>query len=131
LSLAINQAQSGCSSIPFINASALALPFKDEAFDGVYCYGLLHEFVGPDAPAQVEKVMREIERLLQPGGILILTLVSGEPDQGLPHLTLSNESMFDAAVARFEWLEKRHYNDTSCTGVSGYHVWYGRVIKKG
>lgn len=31
-----------------IQGDALALPFPDACFDGIYCFGLLHEFLPPD-----------------------------------------------------------------------------------
>lgn len=129
LNLAQKRESSPFQKVAYANASATALPFKNGVFDGVYCFGLLHEFVGPDSGSQVQMVMREIHRVLQPAGLLIITVVSGEPEQGLPHLTLFNEGMFDAATAQFRRIEKRQYKDTSCTGVAGYHVWYGHYIK--
>ena len=58
----------GYSNVTFQQASALALPFPDGAFDFVCCSGVLHHTAG------VEKGLREIHRVLKPGGSLYLLL---------------------------------------------------------
>jgi len=45
-----------------IQADVKALPFRDQAFDCVYCFGVLHHI--PD----VETVLAEIHRVLKPDG---------------------------------------------------------------
>lgn len=44
------------------------LPFEDEAFDGIYCSHLVEHFLPGDASA----LMQEADRLLMPGGILLI-----------------------------------------------------------
>lgn len=57
----------GQESAQIIRASAQALPFEDESFEGVICecsFGLFE---------QPEKVLREVARVLRPGGRLMLS----------------------------------------------------------
>jgi len=51
-----------------IKASALNLPFKDASFEGIHCAHLIEHFDLND----VKKIIGEIYRVLQPGGILVL-----------------------------------------------------------
>ena len=51
-----------------IQADAKTLPFKDETFDCVYCFGVLHHI--PD----VETALAEIHRVLKPGGRVMAML---------------------------------------------------------
>jgi len=51
-----------------IQADATALPFKDETFDCVYCFGVLHHI--PD----VETALAEIYRVLKSGGRVMAML---------------------------------------------------------
>jgi hypothetical protein len=69
--------------------------------------------------------MREIHRVLQPHGLLVLAVLAGEPDQGLPHVQLFSEAMLDQATARFVPLEKSLQCDRGCTGRQDYQVWFG------
>jgi SAM-dependent methyltransferase len=46
-------------------ASACALPYKNESFDAVYCFGVLHHI------PEVEKAVSEIVRVLKPGGLFL------------------------------------------------------------
>jgi SAM-dependent methyltransferase len=50
------------------NGNVLTLPFKDNAFDGVHCAHLI-EHLYPD---QVIKCLKELDRVLVPGGLLII-----------------------------------------------------------
>lgn len=45
-----------------VQADAVSLPFKDEVFHCVYCFGVLHHI------PEVEKALTEIHRVLKPGG---------------------------------------------------------------
>jgi len=112
-----------------IAADARQLPLLPAQVDGVYCFGLLHEFVGSSASADVAAVMRETKRVLRAGGLLILTTLAGAPDAGLPHVQLFTEAMFTAATAQFEPLEQGVEVDIGCTGSQDYRVWYGAFIR--
>lgn len=56
----------------FARADAAGLPFPDTAFDAVVCAGALHIF--PDKPG----ALREIARVLEPGGNLAVTTLVDE-----------------------------------------------------
>lgn len=51
-----------------VQEDATALPFEENFFDCVYCYGVLHHI--PD----VEKALSEIKRVLKPGGQVMAML---------------------------------------------------------
>lgn len=53
-----------------VNASALALPFEDDAFDKVLLFGVIEHVRDPHA------VLSEVRRVLRPGGQLYLTTSS-------------------------------------------------------
>ncbi len=112
-----------------ITADARHLPFKDVSFEGVYCFGLLHEFTGEGQEEAVETVMGEVKRLLCDEGILVLTVMSGDPEAGLPHVQLYTRQMFEKATQGFQALEVQMYDDVGCTGRTEYHVWYGMFEK--
>jgi ubiquinone/menaquinone biosynthesis C-methylase UbiE len=50
-----------------LQADARSLPFPDEAFDGVLMFTLLSSLAGP---SDVERALREADRVLSPGGLL-------------------------------------------------------------
>lgn len=52
----------------FLQTTAAALPFADETFDAVYSHGVLHHI--PD----IESVLKEIERVLRPGGKFLIAV---------------------------------------------------------
>jgi len=51
-----------------IQSNAKALPFKDNTFDCVYSFGVLHHFPG------IEAALTEIHRVLKPGGQIMVML---------------------------------------------------------
>jgi len=51
-----------------IQADAMALPFKDETFDCVYCFGVLHHI------PEVETALAETHRVLKSGGRVMAML---------------------------------------------------------
>jgi ubiquinone/menaquinone biosynthesis C-methylase UbiE len=108
-----------------VAADARHLPFKDGSLEGVYCYGLLHEFTSEHREEDVEQVMAEIVRLLCDEGILVLTALSGEPQAGLPAVQLFTRQMFERATQGLQAVEIKLYDDVGCTGRPDYHIWYG------
>ncbi len=112
-----------------VEGDARQLPLPTATFEGVYCFGVLHEFTTATADDDVGRVVSEIYRILRPGGLLILTTLSGDPQQGLPHVRLFTEQMFTEALKSFHILEKNEYADRGCTGKPNYRVWYGAFTK--
>jgi len=123
------QAQSAWNLGSFIQVDACHLPFTKQAFDGVYCFGLLHEFSHPSGWQAILAVIQEINWVLAPGGILLLAVLAGDPQQGLRHVLLFSETMFDQATEMFSTLEKQEVDDIGCTGRKDYHTWQGVYIK--
>ena len=111
--------------LAWANADARQLPFPAGSFQGVYCFGLLHEFTGADQAQAVQRVMAEIKRILSPRGVLILTVLAGAPSTGLPHVQFFSREMFDQVTHGLHALEITEFDDTGCTGRTDYHVWYG------
>jgi ubiquinone/menaquinone biosynthesis C-methylase UbiE len=108
-----------------VAADARHLPFKDGSLEGVYCFGLLHEFTSEHREEDVGQLMGEIMRILCDEGILVLTALSGEPQAGLPGVQLFTRQMFEQATQGLRAIEIKMYDDVGCTGMSNYHVWYG------
>jgi ubiquinone/menaquinone biosynthesis C-methylase UbiE len=111
-------------------ADARHLPFKHGSFHGVYCFGLLHEFTGEERDEDVERVMSEIGRSLCNEGVLVLTVLSGEPEAGLPAVQLYSREMFEKATRDYQTIEVERYDDIGCTGRTDYQVWYGLLVKR-
>lgn len=109
----------------FLAVDARRLPFKTSSMDGVYCFGLLHEFTGAIWKVDVHYVMGEIRRILQPGGVLVLTVAAGAPEAGLPQVQLYSRAMFEKVAADWDTLEITSFTDIGCTGRTDYMVWYG------
>jgi 2-polyprenyl-3-methyl-5-hydroxy-6-metoxy-1,4-benzoquinol methylase len=51
-----------------VRSDAMALPFRDEAFDRVYCSEVLEHVLDPEA------VIREMHRVLAPGGVAVISV---------------------------------------------------------
>ena len=95
------------------------------------CYGLLHEFAGERSEEDVERVMGEIGRILCAGGLLVLTVFSGDPEAGLPAVQMFTRQMFEDATEGFREIHVEEFDDVGCTGRTDYHVWYGMFEKSG
>jgi len=113
-----------------IESDSRLLPFSDATFEGVYCFGLLHEFVGESSKNDVARIMSEIHRVLKNSGVSILAVSAGDPKKGLPQVQNFSESMFDAATSEFRCIEKRGYNDLGCTGRTDYKVLFRHFMNK-
>jgi SAM-dependent methyltransferase len=61
-----------------VQGSVLALPFPDATFDGVYSYGVVHHTVDP------EGAVRELARMLKPGGRLLMYVYEAFDRRSLP-----------------------------------------------
>ena len=115
--------------ISLVESDSRVLPFSDAFFDGVYCFGLLHEFVGESARDDVNRTLREIQRVLKLTGAAVVAVSAGDPDKSLPHVQNFSEAMFDAAMSEFRCIKKKVYDDIGCTGRSDYKVWFGHFVK--
>lgn len=102
--------------LPLLLGDARQLPLAARSVDGVYCFGLLHEFTGPAADADVAAILVETRRVLRPGGTLILAVLAGEPKAGLPHVRLFTTAMLDTALRGFHVAERALLDDIGCTG---------------
>ena len=109
----------------FVAADARSLPFGDGVFEGVYCFGLLHEFTGEGKAEDVALVMGEIRRLLGDRGLLVLAVLLGDPEAGLPHVQMFSRRMLDEATTGLRAIEVESCDDLGCTGRADYRVWYG------
>ena len=119
------------ASAELVAADARHLPFKDSSLEGVYCFGLLHEFTSEHREEDARQVIGEIMRLLCEDGILVLTVLSGEPEAGLPLVQLYTRQMFERATQGLQAIEIKMYDDIGCTGRPNYHIWYGVFEKQG
>ena len=70
--LALAQAQDSMSR--YIHASVLDDVLKDETFDAIYCFNVLHLFLA----AERREVMRRCRRWLRPGGLAFFVVFSEE-----------------------------------------------------
>lgn len=73
--------------------------------------------------------MGETKRLLCDEGVLVLTVLSGDPEEGLPAVQLFTRQMFEQATKQLQAIETKMYDDVGCTGGADYHVWYGMFEK--
>jgi len=105
------------------------LPFSDAFFDGVYCFGLLREFVDESARDDVKRTLKEVQRVLKPSGAAVIAVSAGDPEKGLPHVQNFSEAMFDSATFELRCIDKKVYDDLGCTGRSDYKVWFGHFVK--
>ncbi len=81
------RAEAGIENLEFRMAEAHDLPFEDAAFDIVTCRRAAHHFV------DVAKALREMTRVLKPGGRLVID------DRSVPE-----DDFADATLNRLDWL---------------------------
>ena len=112
-----------------IMADARHLPFKDKSFEGVYCFGLLHEFTSESQDKDVQDVMSEVGRLLSGKGVMILTVQAGNPEEGLPKVQKYSREMFEQVTKHFQMMMIMEYDDVGCTSRTDYHIWSGLFTK--
>jgi SAM-dependent methyltransferase len=120
-------AQRAAPHLPLLLADARQLPLATASVDGVYCFGLLHEFTGPTADTDMATILTETRRVLGPGGTLILAVLAGEPEDGLPHVRLFTRAMLETALRAFTMVACELLDDVGCTGREGYRVWWAQA----
>ncbi len=109
----------------WVNADARRLPFEDSSLEGIYCFGLLHEFTSDNKAGDVEQVMSEVRRVLRKQGMLVLTALAGDPDAGLPAVQMFTREMFEKVTQGLQAITIESIDDIGCTGRPDYHIWFG------
>jgi SAM-dependent methyltransferase len=112
-----------------VRADARRLPFSDAVFEGIYSFGLLHDFTSMERDAEVRQAMAEMHRTLQPGGLLVLAVLAGDFRFTLPDVYVFSEHMFRRATEDFTPVEIKQYDDIGCTGKTDYPIWYGVFLR--
>lgn len=109
------------------------LPFNDGIVDGIYAFHFFEHFTG----AQAISLLREVERVLRPGGVL--TMMVPYFDTELAHQDLDHKSFWTESTLRMlfnpeyyikggEWKLKVHY--TVIAGVVGRNLGlFAQVVK--
>lgn len=113
----------------FVQNDARFLSFKDNSFDGIYCFGLLHELTSNTWHKELEQIMNEIYRTLNKNGVLVLAVLFGHPKNGLPHVRLFSNEMFDNATHDLICENKCILYDIGCTGSTDYKIIQGTFLK--
>ncbi len=110
-----DSANSGlCQHVPLVLADLKAIPFRDNAFDQVYCISVMEHT--PDH----SHILRELARVLRDGGRLILTCdvsLDGTREIRLPdlfELLGSVEHFFEHAAPRDFELDQYCLSSTAC-----------------
>jgi ubiquinone/menaquinone biosynthesis C-methylase UbiE len=84
----------GGAQVEFVAGDAGALPFRDESFDVVTCRTAAHHF------ADVAAAVRQIHRVLRPGGSLLLQDILGHDDADASAFILEVERRRDPSHVR-------------------------------
>lgn len=82
-------------SMRFVLANAESMPFPDQSFDAVVSVYLFHEL----PPEAQDNVMKEVARVLVPGGMFVLT----------DSIQLGDRPLLDESIGRFESFAEPHY----------------------
>jgi ubiquinone/menaquinone biosynthesis C-methylase UbiE len=95
LGCAVRQGNDVGPGVAHVQCRAEALPFRDESFDCIFCFATLRHI------ADLERVLREVSRVLKPGGIF---LALDEPFRGI--LTTATQRLQDCVSHRLArtWL---------------------------
>ena len=94
LTAARNHLSQSCSNIFYVVADAEALPFLDGVFDVVTCRIAAHHFPHP------EKFVREVSRVLKPGGKFVLIDNVAPEDKQLDQFVNTLEKLRDHSHGR-------------------------------
>jgi ubiquinone/menaquinone biosynthesis C-methylase UbiE len=109
----------GAANVEFVAGDAGTLPFRDGSFDVVTCRTAAHHF--PDVAGAV----RQIHRVLRPGGSLLLQDILGHDDAQANAFILEVERRRDPSHVRSyrmaEW--KAFLRATGLTVMEEYLVW--------
>ena len=84
----------GAANVEFVSGDADALPFRDEAFDVVTCRTAAHHF------ADVATAVKQMHRVLRPGGSLLLQDILGHDDADANAFILEVEKRRDPSHVR-------------------------------
>jgi ubiquinone/menaquinone biosynthesis C-methylase UbiE len=84
----------GAGNVEFVAGDAAALPFRDESFDVVTCRTAAHHF------SDVAAAVRQIHRVLRPGGSLLLQDILGHDDAEASAFLLEVEKRRDPSHVR-------------------------------
>jgi ubiquinone/menaquinone biosynthesis C-methylase UbiE len=84
----------GGASVEFVAGDAGVLPFRDESFDVVTCRTAAHHF------SDVAAAVRQIHRVLRPGGSLLLQDILGHDDADASAFILEVERRRDPSHVR-------------------------------
>ena len=109
----------GAANVEFVAGDAGTLPFRDESFDVVTCRTAAHHF--PDVAGAV----RQIHRVLRPGGSLLLQDILGHDDAQANAFILEVERRRDPSHVRSyrmaEW--KAFLRASGLTVMEEFLVW--------
>jgi ubiquinone/menaquinone biosynthesis C-methylase UbiE len=109
----------GAANVDFVAGDAGALPFRDESFDVVTCRTAAHHF------ADVAAAVRQIQRVLRPGGSLLLQDILGHDDADASAFILEVERRRDPSHVRSyraaEW--KAFLRAVGLTVMEDFVIW--------
>ena len=109
----------GAANVDFVAGDAGALPFRDESFDVVTCRTAAHHF------ADVAAAVRQIQRVLRPGGSLLLQDILGHDDADASAFILEIERRRDPSHVRSyraaEW--KAFLRAVGLTVMEDFVIW--------
>jgi len=107
------------ANVDFVAGDAGALPFRDESFDVVTCRTAAHHFV------DVAAAVRQIQRVLRPGGSLLLQDILGHDDADASAFILEVERRRDRSHVRSyraaEW--KAFLRAVGLTVMEDFVIW--------
>jgi len=97
----LEQAQKNVPGIKLLQGSGDALPFEDQSFDVVTINQVVHHFPNDDGFAFLKRCVKEVARVLRPGGCVIISTSAPEQQRdGFWWLSLFPESS-KAICSRF------------------------------